>query len=386
MTESSQFAANGSIESQRRQTASLPFRTKACYAGIACFSVLALIEITARVISSHRDVQTRFAQIEQVLIHLGSDPGEIMFEADPQRFWRLKPSLQLSAKTDKRWSGMIANSLGYRNREFSLKKLSGTYRIVCIGDSTTFGFGVDWNDAWPCRLEELLNARSGGGRFEVINAGVPGYTSYQGLQYVKQVLPALQPNLVIVTFGNNDGWSWDDHTDREFARSRHERAGTSVLNSSRALQLGTLWYQSRFDKSHRPDHRWADDVWSYRTEPNWTPRVPVTEFAENLSKIALLCRQAGTDVVLVQWPDRIQLGGTPTLRQKYLDAVEVVCAEQALARANVVATFMARSGETRTMYLPDDNIHVGAAGNRIVAGAIEEVVGNLIGVPPPLGN
>ncbi|MBT6488032.1 MAG: hypothetical protein HOK71_25560 [Planctomycetaceae bacterium] len=381
MTESPQSA-----ESMQRRNSFLPFRRKLCYAAFVCATVLLAIEAAARLVSSDAEVQTRFAQIEQVLIHLGSDPGEIMFEADPERFWRLKPSLQLSTKTDKRWSGMIANSRGFRNREFSLKKPAGTYRIVCIGDSTTFGFGVDWDEAWPHRLEGLLNASSSGSRIEVINAGVPGYTSYQGLQYAKQLLPALQPDLVVVTFGNNDGWCWDNHTDREFARSRRDRAGVPLLRSSRAMQLGTLWYQNRLKNSSRPDHRWADDVWSYRTEPDWTPRVPVNEFAENLSEIALLCHRAGTKIALVQWPDRIQLGGTPTPRQHYLDAIERVCADQAIPRANVVTAFMVRPSETRAMYLPDDNIHVDAAGNRIVARAVANVIGNAIQVTQPLGN
>ena len=87
MVESSQSAANGSIGSAQPRAAGLPLRKKVCYAGIICFGVLLSIEIAARVVSSRGDVQTRFTQIEQVLIHLGSDPGEIMFEADTERFW-----------------------------------------------------------------------------------------------------------------------------------------------------------------------------------------------------------------------------------------------------------------------------------------------------------
>ena len=373
-------------EPAQRRKSGLPFRRKLCYAAIVCATTLLAIETGARLVSSDAEVQTRFAQIEQVLIHLGSDPGEIMFEADAECFWRLKPSLQLSDKADKRWSGMIANSHGFRNREFPLKKPAETYRIVCIGDSTTFGFGVDWNEAWPHRLEELLNARSSGSRIEVINAGVPGYTSFQGLQYAKQLLPELQPDLVVVTFGNNDGWCWDNHTDREFARSRRNRAGVPVLRSSRAMQLGTLWYQGRFGQPAHPDRQWADDVWSYRTEPDWTPRVPMNEFAKNLSEIARLCRSANSDIVLVQWPDRVQLGGLPTPRQPYLNIIESVCDSQAISRVNLIPTFMARATETRAMYLPDDNIHVDAAGNRIVADAVAHAVAAMIRMSRPMAN
>ncbi len=52
------------------------------------------------------------------------------------------------------------NSLGYRDHEFSREK-EDLYRIVCVGDSATFGDGVQLESTYSKRLEQLLNGETG---------------------------------------------------------------------------------------------------------------------------------------------------------------------------------------------------------------------------------
>lgn len=61
---------------------------------------------------------------------------------------------------------------GLRNPIVTMPKPKGIYRILALGDSYTYGWGVEENDAWPRVLESLL--RKKGLSVEVINAGVPG--------------------------------------------------------------------------------------------------------------------------------------------------------------------------------------------------------------------
>ena len=64
------------------------------------------------------------------------------------------------------------SSLGFRDREMAVDKPSGVFRILALGDSFTFGVGVEGNQAYPKVLETLLNRSGGlGRRVEVINAG-----------------------------------------------------------------------------------------------------------------------------------------------------------------------------------------------------------------------
>ena len=68
------------------------------------------------------------------------------------------------------------NSLGYRDHEHSLAKPKDTFRILVLGDSMTFGQGIDnLKDIIPKKLETYLNENSKKTRFEVISFAHPGY-------------------------------------------------------------------------------------------------------------------------------------------------------------------------------------------------------------------
>lgn len=74
--------------------------------------------------------------------------------------------------------------------------------IVAFGDSLTAGYGTDAGNSYPDYLEKDLNHR--GFRYHVVNAGISGNTTKDGLDRVDDVL-ALKPVVVIVAFGGNDG-------------------------------------------------------------------------------------------------------------------------------------------------------------------------------------
>ena len=74
--------------------------------------------------------------------------------------------------------------------------------IVCFGDSITAGYGIAPGQAWPDDLQADLDQR--GFRYKVVNAGVSGNTSKDGVNRMKDVL-SLHPAIVIVEFGGNDG-------------------------------------------------------------------------------------------------------------------------------------------------------------------------------------
>jgi acyl-CoA thioesterase I len=74
--------------------------------------------------------------------------------------------------------------------------------IVAFGDSLTAGYGTDTGNSYPDFLEKDLGAK--GFHYHVVNAGVSGNTTKDGLDRLDEVL-ALRPALVIVAFGGNDG-------------------------------------------------------------------------------------------------------------------------------------------------------------------------------------
>ncbi len=74
--------------------------------------------------------------------------------------------------------------------------------IVCFGDSLTAGYGVEPSASYPAVMQRDLDAR--GYRYRVVNMGVSGETTKDGLARVARVL-ALKPQIVVVEFGGNDG-------------------------------------------------------------------------------------------------------------------------------------------------------------------------------------
>jgi len=78
-----------------------------------------------------------------------------------------------------------------------LQPLAANATILAFGDSLTYGTGTSRDKAYPAVLESLI-------RHKVINAGVPGEISQQGLSRLNQLFDQLQPDLVIICHGGND--------------------------------------------------------------------------------------------------------------------------------------------------------------------------------------
>lgn len=97
------------------------------------------------------------------------------------------------------------NSLGLRNREVEAKP-AGTVRVLFLGDSMIWTGETSSGDLYTEVLERRLNEQlpSGSPRIEIVNAGVPGYTTYQELEFLRIHGLAMEPDLVVLGFVFND--------------------------------------------------------------------------------------------------------------------------------------------------------------------------------------
>jgi hypothetical protein len=99
---------------------------------------------------------------------------------------------------------VLINSQGLHDYEYGRRKEPGTFRIVGVGDSSLFGWGVPFEDSGLKVLERRLNAKSRARKVEVINFAVPGYnTAMEAETFVKRCVE-YAPDLVLLNFNTND--------------------------------------------------------------------------------------------------------------------------------------------------------------------------------------
>jgi hypothetical protein len=100
------------------------------------------------------------------------------------------------------------NSDGFRDDDrYSRKKPPDTFRIMAVGDSYTFGAGVELEDTYSKKLEKLLNERHPSPLYryyEVINAGIPGANTAMEVDFLREWGLKYNPDLVLVAFVLND--------------------------------------------------------------------------------------------------------------------------------------------------------------------------------------
>jgi lysophospholipase L1-like esterase len=79
------------------------------------------------------------------------------------------------------------------------------YRILCVGESTTYGVGAadPERESWPAQLEKIMSRRFPGRKIQVFNRGVGGVTALEHFRHFDRYLDLLKPDLTIFQLGGN---------------------------------------------------------------------------------------------------------------------------------------------------------------------------------------
>ena len=157
--------------------------------GLGLLAGLAVVEMAVRSLSLAPSLNAAYG---------GYAPDEIL----P---FKPRPSMRITGRTDEFEYDYRHNRHGFRDVEHATEKPAGTFRILGLGDSFTYGVGVALEDTYLSRLEQMLNARAGvHPRVEILKAGIPRYFPEPQRMLLEKYGPAFRPDLVVVGFLPND--------------------------------------------------------------------------------------------------------------------------------------------------------------------------------------
>jgi lysophospholipase L1-like esterase len=268
---------------------------------------LTAIELGTRWLFPNVNSLDLFVSAPQQRLQVANEQQFKIFEGDPLLLWRLKPNLK-GAVWD--FTVLSTNSQHFRSDRAIGEKPAGTLRIICLGDSVTFGYRVpvvwpdkpqEYDPEWlpfPMLLEKQLRAANPNRGIEVIAMAVPGYTSHQGLAWLRRDVHFLQPDLLVVSFGWNDV-SFSDAADREAIRTNWYAVGVRwLVDHSQAFAHATRWLRSDRQGETRPVR-----------QP--VPRVSAREFVNNVRAIITLARAGNASVIVIAAPYRDSVTNPP---------------------------------------------------------------------------
>jgi lysophospholipase L1-like esterase len=202
------------------------------------------------------------------------------------RSWLLETDLRPNCTGDLRGTKLRTNSLGLRGGEI---RDDGSTRILAIGDSCTWGWRVEEKESYPAVLQALLDERYGPSAYQVINAGVPGYSTYRGLVYLRERGLDLEPAIVIAAYSFND-LSGGGDDERRLAQNR--------------VLMPLLLVDDFFTANFR-FYRWARYGMAVRDKRSGdqAKRVPPDKFRHNLGEIVRLSREHDAKIMLLNFTE-----------------------------------------------------------------------------------
>lgn len=297
--------------------------------------------------------------------------GATMFRYDPHLFWDLSPGALAEGYRDE-----MINPGGFRGALPVLEREPGVLRIACLGDSSTYGVFCRAAEAYPARLAEAIRRRQDPdaeteSAVETLNAGVPGYTFFQGLMALERKVMPYRPDLVVAMFGAiNDelpakGRVGDLEKSAQLLYPGIARHAVRFLGRYRTFQLVASLAPEPKPLSEAERRTLKRDALEGK---DVQPRLGVDEFRSIGERFVSAAQSAGIDVILLGPPRAREL------REDYPNLPRYNAALAEISRTKGVPFLDLEPIFDEDPSLLHDTMHPTAEGHRLIAERVAELV------------
>jgi len=200
--------------------------------------------------------------------------------------------------------------------EMPIAWVTGNVRVLCLGDSNTYGVWVERNQAYPQQLEAVWNERTQAPKLEVLNLGVPGTNSSLLVRELPQMLETFAPDILIIMIGVNDYWTLP--TPLEDAPGTQPQAGF-LMRHSLIYKLYYLFQRGRLANTPefiRDPNTKLEGTGKHKVrvgdrefDMGFADAQPGQEggtagLRKNLPRLVELARDAGNSLYVMTYPSR----------------------------------------------------------------------------------
>ncbi len=249
----------------------------------------------------------------------------------------------LTRKAEKLASGIPFNYPGLRieTRSIRFENIKNNNpRIVCFGDSVTFGWNLSYDLSYPYILEKSLKDKYPG--LKVINCGIGGNTINNAASRLKRDVISYNPHLVIINFGLNDG----------MLKTRAQSTAPAAQNDE------TIYYKNGS---------------SY-----FLPQVNISDFDLKYREIINMLKDSSINILILGLSpitDSFPAEGDVDLRKKqkeiylvYNDRISKIAEENSLDFLNIWEIFNLKGNLNE--YIQSDGIHPDSAGLELISDSV----------------
>ena len=290
-----------------------------------------------------------------------------IYEPDPALYWRLKPNQKCYTKIDHK--PVRINSQGTRGPEFEATKRPDTIRILSLGDSRTFGWGLAEEETYSLLFQRCLQQKIGSAKnIEVINAGVNAWSYAQILTYFRHTGVTYRPDIVIL--GEANLWTqFSEQNSPQFVEKFMLRVRLKNFLRRFAIYHYVVELKLKnFYERHRtkfiPVEPGQDTL--FKEQQKNEPDAAFRSAIENLCSLSL---SNHIQPILLYLPVLQDLG--PTNTSSVLKLKREVAEKWSIPLVNPAHEL--QSGG-KDFYLEADPVHLNYRGNQIIARALFDTV------------